>query len=127
MHKLIIEALNLVISRNGSIKSSKVTIKTEKELLALNQKELMKVYNKVMKNESREKFDDLFSSLGGGITDDFFRNYMVDKLFDIYNKFDVVYCPDIEDELYLGDDIFEENDQRVMILYNHNLFDHKLS
>lgn len=124
MKKLIVEALKLIIEKNGSIGSGKSSILTEKQLLSLKPRPLIKLYDKVVKAESRKKFETIWSNLGGGVTDDDCRQYMIDKLFDIYYEFDVLYCPDIEDEIILDDSIFDECDERVIILYNHNLFDH---
>jgi len=124
MKHIIISVLQMVIGKNGSIKLGKKAIKTERDLLSLSDKQLISLYNKQMMYENRSQFEDLINSLGCSVTKDYFREYMIDKLL-LQADNDVVYCPEIEDELYLDDGFFEENDACILTIYNHNMFDHE--
>lgn len=122
MKQIVIEVLKKAISRS-SIKDGKKTIKTENELLALNTKALMKLYNNVMK-EYNFNIAAICEQHGKSLTDDGFREYMIDKLYDTYEKTDILYDPEIEDEMYMADYVLEYPDGQIAQIYNHNMFDH---
>lgn len=122
MKQIVIEVLKKAISRSA-IKDGKKTIKTENELLSLNTKSLMKLYNNVMK-EYNFNIADLCEQYGKSLTHDEFREYMIDKLYDIYEKTDILYDPEIEDEMYMADYVLAYPDGQIAQIYNHNMFDH---
>jgi hypothetical protein len=122
MKQIVIEVLKKAISRSA-IKDGKKTIKTENELLSLNTKSLMKLYNNVMK-EYNFNIADICEQHGKSLTDDSFREYMIDKLYDTYEKTDILYDPEIEDEMYMADYVLEYPDGQIAHIYNHNMFDH---
>lgn len=122
MKQIVIEVLKKALSRSA-IKDGKKTIKTENELLFLNTKALMKLYNKVMKDYNFN-IADICEQHGQSLTDDDFREYMIDKLYDVYEKTDILYDPEIEDEMYMADYVLEYPDGQIAQIYNHNMFDH---
>jgi hypothetical protein len=122
MKQIVIEVLKKAINRSA-IKNGKKTIKTESELLSINTKSLMKLYNNVMK-EYNFNIADICERYGQSLTDDEFREYMIDKLYDTYEKTDVLYDPEIEDEMYMADYVLSYSDGQIAQIYNHNMFDH---
>ena len=122
MKQIVIEVLKKAINRSA-IKNGKKTIKTESELLSINTKSLMKLYNNVMK-EYNFNIADICEQYGQSLTDDEFREYMIDKLYDTYEKTDVLYDPEIEDEMYMTDYVLSYSDGQIAQIYNHNMFDH---
>jgi len=121
MKKLVIGVLTKSMLET-EIKHGRKVIKTENDLLALNTKALMKLYNSVMKKF--RYYIDEHNQDGQTFIDDDCREYMLDKLYEIYENVGVLYDPTIEDELYMGDYISKYNDARIAQIYNHNMFDH---
>jgi len=121
MKQLVLEVLKKGMTQT-ELKHGRKVIKTEKDLLALNTKALMKLYNQVM-----QKFGyyiDEHHEHGQTLIDDSFRDYMFDKLIEVYDNVGILYDPTIEDEMYLADYVFEYNDGQIAQIYNHNMFDH---
>ncbi len=121
MKKLIIEVLTRGMQQT-ELKHGRKIIKTEQDLLALNTKALMKLYNQVM--EKYGYYIDKENPNGNSITDDVFREYVFDKLYDTYENVGILYDPDIQDEMYMADYVLEYTDAEILIIYNHNMFDH---
>lgn len=124
MKQLILDTLIFIFNRDKIIKVQKKKIKSLSELNALNTKELMKVYNIVMQSENCKSFNSIFLKDGKFITDDFFRQYMIDKIYKQSEAINVVYCPELEEEMCMHEDFKEEPDYRIITVYNHNMFEH---
>ena len=60
MKQLILDTLIFIFNRDKIIKVQKKKIKSLSELNALNNKELMKVYNIVMQSENCKSFNSIF-------------------------------------------------------------------
>lgn len=124
MKQIIVDTLIFVFNRDKIIKFQKKKIKSLSELNDLTNKELMKLYNIVMQSENCKNFESIFIKDGPLVSENFFREYMIDKLYEQKEAIDVVYCPDIEDEISLREDFEDEPDCRIISLYNHNMFEH---
>lgn len=124
MKQLIVDTLIFVFNRDKIIKFQKKKIKALSELNDLTNKELMKLYNIVMQSENCKNFDSIFFKDGQLVIEDFFREYMINKLYDQAYNINVVYCPDIEDEFSMREDFEDEPDYRIISVYNHNMFEH---
>lgn len=114
MKQIIVDTLIFVFNLDKIIKFQKKKIKSLSELNDLTNKELMKLYNIVMQSENCKNFESIFIKDEQLVSEYFFREYMIDKLYEQKEAIDVVYFPDIEDE----------PDCRIISLYNHNMFEH---
>lgn len=124
MKSIILDILKTILSNDGSLVSGNKSITTEASLLSINDKDLIKVYNQNLNLKGWRKYESIIRHHGSAVNDDFFRNQMIDKIYHLYNKDYVLYDMEIEDELYFGEDFENQSDVDILIIYNHNMFDH---
>lgn len=124
MKSIILDILKTILSNDGSLVSGNKLISTEEFLLSINDKDLIKVYNQNLNLKGWQQYESIIRHHGSTVNDDFFRNQMIDKIYNLYNKDYVLYDMEIEDELYFDDDFENQSDVDILIIYNHNMFDH---
>lgn len=124
MKSIILDILKTILSNDGSLVSGNKLISTEESLLSIKDKDLIKVYNQNLNLKGWHQYESVIRHHGSTVNDDFFRNQMIDKIYNLCNKDYVLYDMEIEDELYFGDDFENQSDVDILIIYNHNMFDH---